>query len=140
MEALKAKLADAAVSDSATKQILAAEQTRAESLETEKAALITELEALKADFAQMKETDGATQQKLVEEQAKAEELNRLILEKTEALLTAQKEVEKLRADLIYQDRAERVAYAHTNTFFIKEEKMGRFYRDAMWATDTKTGF
>ena len=109
-------------------------------METEKTALIFELEALKADFAQMKEADCEAQQKLIEEQAKAEELNRVIREKTEALLTAQKEIEKLRSDLIYQDRAERVAYAHTNTFFIKEEKMGRFYRDAMWATDTKTGF
>ena len=60
--------------------------------------------------------------------------------KEEELLAAQKEIEKLRADLIYQDRTERIAYAHTNTFFIKEEKMGRFYRDAMYASDTKTGF
>ena len=63
-----------------------------------------------------------------------------IRKKAEELLTSQKEVEKLRADLIYQDRSERIAYAHTNTFFIMEEKMGRFYRDAMCASETKTGF
>ena len=53
---------------------------------------------------------------------------------------AKNEIEKLRSELIYQERSERVAYAHTNTFFILEEKMGRFYRDAMCASDTKIGF
>ena len=140
IETVKAALAEAKVSDNATQQILSAEQVRAEALEAEKAALIKEAEAIKADFMQAKAADDETKEKLTAAQAKSVELETAVREKTEELLKAQKELEKLRSDLIYQDRMERIAYAHTNTFFIMEEKMGRFYRDAMCASDTKTGF
>ena len=70
---------------------------------------------------------------------KTADLEAALAEKSEKLLALEAEIEKLRADLIYQNKAERVAYAHTNTFFIMEEKMGRFYRDAMYASEPKIG-
>ena len=53
---------------------------------------------------------------------------------------AEEKLAKIDKDMLRQEREERVAYAHTNTFFIMEEKMGKFYRDTMYASDNKTGF
>ena len=81
-------------------------------------------------------------EELTEAQRKAEKtaaLETALAEKTAELEALQAEIEKLRADLVYQNKAERIAYAHTNTFFIMEEKMGRFYRDAMCASESKIG-
>ena len=78
---------------------------------------------MQAALASAKAADDEAKQKLLAEQQRSEELDKVILEKEEALLAVRKEVEKLRSDLIYQDRTERIAYAHTNTFFIKEEKI-----------------
>ena len=97
--------------------------------------LTAELTALKDELEKAKTLSDETQQQTV----RSAELEAALAEKSEELRAAQAEIEKLRADLIYQNKAERVAYAHTNTFFIMEEKMGRFYRDAMYGSEQKIG-
>ena len=139
-ETVKTALAKAERTEAQLKARLTEEQEKVEALEAEKIALEKAAELIETALASAKAADDEAEQKLLEEQRKSEELEQTLHEKEEELLAVQKEIEKLRADLIYQDRTERVAYAHTNTFFIKEEKMGRFYRDAMYASDTKTGF
>ena len=92
-------------------------------------------EALAAELTAVKEA----LDKEKNDTTKTAELEAALAEKSEKLLALEAEIEKLRADLVYQNKAERVAYAHTNTFFIMEEKMGRFYRDAMYASEPKIG-
>ena len=75
----------------------------------------------------------STKTALANEQAKAEAL---AVEAAEV----QGKLAKLNDDLIQQGKEDRIAYAHTNTFFIMEEKMGKFYRDTMYASDNKIGF
>ena len=94
-----------------------------------------ELTSIKSELEKEKAHAEEAQQQML----KNAELENALAQKNADLLAVQAEIEKLRADLIYQNKAERIAYAHTNTFFIMEEKMGRFYRDSMYASEGKIG-
>ena len=73
-----------------------------------------------------------------------EEKMQTLAAETVAAKSAQSEAEakfaKLEKDLIRQEKDDRVAYAHTNPFFIMEENMGRFYRDTVYGADLKKGY
>ncbi|MBQ2988271.1 MAG: hypothetical protein IJD59_04120, partial [Clostridia bacterium] len=162
-EALNAELTAIKASEADSTAALAAERAKNETLTAENEALNAELTAIKASeadsiaaltaeraknetLASVHETVSAelaaTKAALAEAQEQSlrnAKLEAALAQKTAEILALQAETEKLRADLIYQDRSERVAYAHTNTFFIMEEKMGRFYRDAMCFSEEKTG-
>ena len=109
-------------------EALAAERKKNDALSDENLALNEQLRQIQAQ----REAEQALPEQAAQTAAQAEEAEK-------ALAQARAEIEKLRADLIQQNRSERIAYAHTNTFFIMEEKMGRFYRDAMYASESKIG-
>ena len=126
-EEFKAEIITIKASKDAVEQELSTEREKIASLTADNKALEIELNATKADLEAQAQTP------------KTAELEAILSEKTAELLTAQAEIEKLRGDLVYQNKSERIAYAHTNTFFIMEEKMGRFYRDSMFASEEKIG-
>ena len=131
-EALTAELASV---KTASEESLAAERAKNAELATANEAMTAKLTTAKAELENEKTNSKAVQK----HNAKIAALEAALAEKSAELLAVQAEIEKLRGDLVYQNRMERVAYAHTNTFFIKEEKMGRFYRDAIYGSEQKIG-